>query len=219
MKLLLTVLTLSAAGALAMPDEPAASVPKKLPASIIEIFKNRFGSGQPGKPAQREEVSYTLIQKNDKFEERTYPAWNWVCIDVELGPGGTDHTMDFLEIATYMQGQNAAGAHMALTIPVMMQRRADGGGVMCAPLPASHQATVPAPQSDRLRLVAVPPTDVFVRRFGGSPRPAEWKEQAEILRGHLAEAGHDVRPAVIKAMFSDPLQRLNRRNEVWLIKA
>ena len=124
-------------------------------------------------------------------QERVYPAWNWVCLDVELGG---DHMMDFLELAMYMQGENAAGDLMQLTIPVMMQRRAGGAGAaMCAPLPASHQTSLPAPLNDDLRLVAVPQTSIYVRGFGGIAKPSDWAEHAGILQRQLTEDGRRCR--------------------------
>ena len=149
-------------------------------------------------------------------QERIYPAWNWVCIEVQ---SAGDHMMDFLELAMYMQGENEAGELMQLTIPVMMQRRAGGGAAMCAPLPASHQAILPAPLTDNIRLVAVPETAVYVRRFGGVAQRQDWAEQAGVLQRHLTEAERPFRSTVISAMFSDPAQREGRRNEIWLIKA
>ena len=127
--------------------------------------------------------------------------------------------VDFLELAMYMQGQNADGALMQLTIPVMMQRRAGGGMVMCAPLPASHQSSLPAPLTDKIRLVAVPRTSVYVRRFSGVAKPSDWVQQAGVLQRHLTEDGRAFQSTVISAMFSAPSQREGRRNEVWLIKA
>ncbi|KAF0302280.1 Heme-binding protein 1 [Amphibalanus amphitrite] len=208
---LLPVLLLVVCGALAKPGDLS-----KMPPRLAEFFKKNFGTPGGAKPPAREEVSYTLVEKNDKFEERIYPAWNWVCIEVK---SEGDHMMDFLELAMYMQGENAAGELMQLTIPVMMQRRAGGGAAMCAPLPASHQASLPAPLTDNIRLVAVPQTAVYVRRFGGVAQRKDWAEQAGTLQRHLTEAERAFQSTVISAMFSDPAQREGRRNEIWLIKA
>ena len=41
----------------------------KMPPRLAEFFKKNFGTpGSGEKPPPREEVSYTLVQKNDKFE-------------------------------------------------------------------------------------------------------------------------------------------------------
>jgi len=217
MKLLFGVMCLLAAGC-ASPAEVLEKIGVDPKTELRQMFQGNNGAFARSKAGAREEVTYTLVEKNDKFEERVYPAWNWVCTDVEMADK-RDHTMSFVDIVMYLQGQNAAGAQMLLTIPVMMQRKANGGGVMCAPIPAAFQATVPAPLNDQVRLVAVPQASVFVRRFGGQAKADDWQEHAIQLMGHLTEAGKSYRRAVISAMFSDPQQEKNRRNEVWLIKA
>ena len=115
-------------------------------------------------------------------QERDFPAWNWVCVDVDLSDD-LQVMMDFHELITYLQGENAADDQMQLITPMTLQQRGDGtGGVMCLPLPASHQASLPAPLNDDLRLVAVPQTSIYVPGFGGMAKRSDWAEHAGILQ-------------------------------------
>ena len=63
MKLLAVLLLVS--GALAQPGDLSKMNPK-----LAEFFKKNFGAPGGEKPPPREEVTFTLVEKTDKFEVR-----------------------------------------------------------------------------------------------------------------------------------------------------
>lgn len=69
-------------------------------------------------------------------------------------------------------GRPAAGQKIAMTAPVATQRGESGDWVIRFFMPSEHTMdTLPIPNDDRVRLVAVPAESVAVLRFSGRRQP------------------------------------------------
>ena len=110
----------------------------------------------------------------------------------------------------------AGGRKIAMTAPVAQRREGDGGWVIRFFMPAKWTLdTLPAPDDERVELVAVPPETVAVLRFSGNRGPsavaARIRELREVLRATGFEPVSDA-----TAWFYDPPWTLpfRRRNEI-----
>jgi hypothetical protein len=114
------------------------------------------------------------------------------------------------------QATTAGGRKIAMTAPVAQRREGDGGWVIRFFMPAKWTLdTLPAPDDERVELVAVPPETVAVLRFSGNRGPSAVAARTRKLREVLRATGFEpVSDAT--AWFYDPPWTLpfRRRNEI-----
>lgn len=187
-----------------------------------------------GVRAGTEEPAHTVEQIGNGLQIRRYGprvAAETVVSDTEEGA----RSRGFRALAGYIFGANHASSKIAMTAPVSQQRGEDGGGERIAmTAPVSQQAgpdgawairffmpaqwtldTLPEPNNNAVKLVAVPAENFAVLRFTGDRGPSAVASRTEELLGLLedtefAPAGPPV------AWFYDPPWTLPclRRNEV-----
>ena len=138
----------------------------------------------------------------------------------------------FRRLARYIFGGNHRGEEIAMTAPVAQQPRAGGDEIaMTAPVAQSRDddgwrirffmpsrwtmETLPVPDDDEVRLVAVPAETVAVLRFRGDRGPRAVTARTDELLASLGDRGIEVVGAPV-AWFYDPPWTLPflRRNEI-----
>ncbi|WP_179468045.1 SOUL family heme-binding protein [Mycolicibacterium vinylchloridicum] len=176
-----------------------------------------------------EEPEYTVEQKIDGVEIRRYGPR--VAAETAIGADEESaRNQGFRLLARYIFGANAGGDKIAMTAPVAQQpsekiamtapvatqRRPSGEWVIRFFMPSKYTLdTLPTPDDDRVRLVAVPEETVAVLRFTGSIGPAAVSERTEQLLKVLYRNGIEPTGDPL-AWFYDPPWTLpcRRRNEV-----
>jgi hypothetical protein len=125
----------------------------------------------------------------------------------------------FRILAGYIFGRNAAGAKIAMTVPVAMAPQGAQAGrrwTMTFMMPAAAAAGgLPAPADPRIRLVEDPGGRQAVERFSGIPREADLWARAEALRVWAEARGETVSDGPRFYFYDGPMTLpWTRRNEV-----
>ncbi len=179
-----------------------------------------------------EEPAYSVALRNGAFEIRDYPA----LIAAEVTVAGTRNEASnagFRLLAGYIFGGNSRRQSIAMTAPVVRERKAGETIAMTAPvtqsgsdgawvvrffMPAAFtMESLPAPNDKRVSLVPVPAERHAVVRFPGLARAAEVEDRTADLTAFLERHGlHGIgRPSL--ARYNPPWTPwFMRRNEVWI---
>lgn len=175
-----------------------------------------------------EEPSFTVERKVGEIEIRRYGARIAAETTVDADEEAARNE-GFRRLAGYIFGGNTAKTKIAMTAPVAQQnqkiamtapvaaeRGADGGWVIRFFMPSKYTLeSLPTPNDDRVRLVAVPPERVAVLRFAGTLSPRAVASRAEELQKFLRD--NKIEPiGEPMGWFYDPPWTLPflRRNEV-----
>lgn len=162
-----------------------------------------------------EQQPYSVVDRHDGFEVRSYPAHMLVQVDVrgslDAGAGA-----GFGPLFQYISGNNAARQNIAMTAPVLQEQRAGGTQTVSFVLPANMDPTrAPTPRDPRVRTAAMGPRQVAARRFAGGARTARFTEQGEKLLALVRAAGLEPVGEVYYARFDPPWKPgFLRHNEV-----
>ncbi len=179
-----------------------------------------------------EEPAFKVEIQAGALEVRDYPAL--IAAEVTVGGDrGAAGNQGFRLLAGYIFGGNTRKESLAMTAPVVMARAGGETIPMTAPvmqgggpgawvvrfiMPAGRtMASLPTPNDQRVRLVAVPPTRIAVARFSGLAGEGDIKRQTADLEAFIA-ARH------LKATGAPSLSRYDppwtpwfmRRNEIWI---
>lgn len=180
-----------------------------------------------------EEHTHTVEQLTDGVEIRCYgpriAAETVVDADEEAA-----RNVGFHRLAGYIFGGNHTDTKIAMTAPVAQQSGGDRGEKIAMTAPVSQRASdggqwvvrffmpaektmesLPQPNNPAVRLVALPPETVAVRKFSGSRGRNAVASQTAALLGTLRETGFEPIGAP-SAWFYDPPWTLPmlRRNEI-----
>ncbi len=191
------------------------------------VFGIRSGTEQP---------SYEVVAElGEAVEVRRYGPRLAAEVDVEASDDGDARNAAFRILAAYIFGANRAQQEIAMTAPVEVSAESEGEKIaMTAPvettsgeggrltmrffLPAGlTEATAPAPEDPRVRILTVPGQTLAVRRFTGRRGAAAVDTQEIALRKVLNTTSWRPDGETI-AFFYDPPWTLLflRRNEVAL---
>ncbi|WP_081283421.1 SOUL family heme-binding protein [Mycobacterium asiaticum] len=121
----------------------------------------------------------------------------------------------FRRLARYIFGANGSHQKIAMTAPVAQQSARDNWVIRFF-MPADKTLEgLPEPDDGEIRLVAVPPQTIAVRRFAGNAGPHEVARQTDKLVQTLKEFGFEMTDTPA-AWFYDPPWTLPplRRNEI-----
>jgi hypothetical protein len=127
-----------------------------------------------------EQTAYTVVQTEDDYEIRLYPA-HIVAQTTVTGPYADALNQGFRIIAGYIFGGNSRKESIAMTAPVVEQKSSGESIAMTAPVVASIEgtshiiafgmpqsytlATLPVPTDSRVKIVSVPEKRMAAIRF------------------------------------------------------
>ena len=182
-----------------------------------------------------ETAPYTVTEQAEAgWEERLYPASNWVCTSQQEGenPDAQRSSM-FWSLFQYIQGENEAGVKMDMTTPVSTLRM-DGMLEMCFYLGTEHQTSPPSPTLDGVFIKAEASRRLVTRGRPGWMDETSWRAEARELQALLATSGRNLAQdrwvectaadntdilylSYYMVGYDAPSKLWNRRNEVWFL--
>jgi hypothetical protein len=161
-----------------------------------------------------ETQAYKVIQVEEKFEIRFYPAARMAMITSssksyrDLGSSG------FRKLAKYIFGGNSEKKQIAMTSPVHMEIGATKS-TMAFVLPATYnQTNVPKPEDLGIVIITSDPEYVAVIQFGGFASNERIQEQRTMLENDLKKKGLSYYGNFRYLGYNPPYQLLARKNEV-----
>jgi SOUL heme-binding protein len=178
-----------------------------------------------------EEPAYTVLEKKDGYEIRTYEPY----IKAEVTVSGTyDEAtrQGFRLIADYIFGNNLAKESISMTAPVLESKTASEKIAMTTPvletatgntsrkiafvLPAKYTLeTLPRPNNSAVSLIPVPARTVAVLRFTWYPTADRIEQKTAKLKSFLARDNQQITDLVETARYNPPLSMpLTLRNEI-----
>ncbi|XP_044146335.1 heme-binding protein 2-like isoform X1 [Bufo gargarizans] len=124
----------------------------------------------------------------------------------------------FNRLFGYINGNNAEGLKMSMTVPVMVYmplKPPTENATMSLFVP--HEVKYPAkPRDPEVYLEPLPAASVYVKTFGGYALNTMYAEQAKALAEKLRILGLQFDDTYfIYARYDAPFQIFNRHNEVW----
>ena len=158
--------------------------------------------------------SYEVLKTHKGFELRSYPAHTVVSISTpgDLPSAGM---AAFSYLAGYIGGRNQRSQAIAMTAPVLQQRRGDGFEVSFV-LPAGLKDH-PQPNDPKLSLATQAPSLMAAIRFSGLANQSLFEKKADQLTELCNEAGYRVVSDPLYARYNGPwTPPMLRRNEVLL---
>ncbi|XP_029906945.1 heme-binding protein soul4 [Myripristis murdjan] len=177
---------------------------------------------------QREPLPFTLISRHEKmgevlYEERLYPAGNWVCITKGEDLYEQSISMGFMKLMRFICKENSAGRYLGMTVPVvsLINMAQDGSSfqrdVLTAFfLPAEFQAAPPQPADPDLSIVYRPPFRVSARVFFGTTTEETVSAQIGVLWDIVGDSAALQRDSYMVAVYQNPGVPC-RRNEMWFL--
>uniref|UniRef100_A0A670HQ98 Heme-binding protein 2-like n=1 Tax=Podarcis muralis TaxID=64176 RepID=A0A670HQ98_PODMU len=155
-------------------------------------------------------------------QARLYPPSVWVGTRVSDGSAYLPALIHgFWRLFRYIQGKNAAGAHIPMTGPVLTRVRDDPESrefEIYFMLPEAFRGDPPAPTEETVFIERFPELRVFARVFGGWITDTNRLAQLRYLDGQLSAHGHLLQAGRhYTAGYNSPMEILNRRNEVWRV--
>lgn len=179
-----------------------------------------------------EEPAFTVAIHEGAFEARDYPEL--VVAEVSV-TGDRDQASNagFRLLAAYIFGGNTRRQSIAMTAPVVQERKTSESIAMTAPvtqsggdgawvvrftMPSTYTlATLPAPNDPQVRLVSVPAQRVAVVRFSGLARPDDVERRTEALKAFMQRQQLRASGEPVLARYDPPWTLwFMRRNEVWI---
>jgi hypothetical protein len=163
--------------------------------------------------AATETPAYESLQKEGDFEVRRYPALGLVSTSMP----DPEMNGSFMKLFRYIDGANEAGAKVAMTSPVLVERTA-GQSTMSFILPqAVNQNGAPKPKAEEVTLQPLPGMVVVSLRFKGRSNDALEKQAEAKLRDWAKQNALAVTGEALFAYYDPPwTPALLRRNEVLL---
>lgn len=167
--------------------------------------------------------AYTVVKKEDGYEERRYAAAKWVSTKVSGIELDAARTTGFWRLFKYIDGENEKGTKVAMTAPVAT-RIVPGEGPNCENhftvsfyIPPSHQEAPYAPTNPEVYIDQWPEQTIYAQGFGGFAKEAQFVEKAQELGEKIKDKGID-QNVYFAAGYDSPFKLFNRLNEVWFLK-
>ena len=158
--------------------------------------------------------AYEVLEARRGFELRSYPAHTIVSVASE-GDLGSAGMGAFGYLAGYIGGRNQANQAIAMTAPVLQEKKGSGFQVSFV-LPADMK-NHPVPSDPRLLLETREPALMAAIRFSGTANQSLFEKKAELLEQLCSEAGFKVLSEPLFARYNGPwTPPMLRRNEVLL---
>ncbi|KAM4750483.1 heme-binding protein soul4 [Anableps anableps] len=196
------------------------SVPAEMTGPIQEMTRNS---------QQREPLPFVLISRHEKvgevlFEERLYPAGNWVSVSRGEDLYEQSISMAFMKLMRFICKENSSGRYLGMTVPVVssIQMMKDAEtfekNVETAFfLPSEFQSSAPRSADPDISITYREPIRVIARTFYGTTTEQTVSWQIRLL-WELLDLGDAVhRDRYMVAVYDNP-GAPQRRNEIWFIR-
>ncbi|XP_044130419.1 heme-binding protein 2-like [Bufo gargarizans] len=162
---------------------------------------------------------YWLVKQYADFELRRYEETQWVTTSLKQDAFNIGMVTSFSRLFRYINGKNAEGLKMNMTVPVMvyMPLKQPLAGSATMSFFVSHEVKKPpTPTDPEVYLDTYPAVSLYVKTFGGYASTAMYVEQAKALAQNLAALGLQFDYTYfVRAGYYSPLDFFGRHNEVW----
>ncbi|XP_055958226.1 heme-binding protein 2 [Patella vulgata] len=166
---------------------------------------------------------YSVVEKNEMFEERHYPVSKWASCKI-MGIVLKDALMTgFSKLFEYIEGQNQPGQKVEMTAPVAT-KIVPGAGPNCKStftvsffIPPENADNPPKPTDPDVFIETWPAQTIYAKRFDGFSNDEEWVSKGEELAQQLGNKPLN-RTFWFTAAYDGPYKTFDRRNEVWYLK-
>jgi hypothetical protein len=157
---------------------------------------------------------YVVVESHPGFEVRDYEPHTLV-VKPMAGDMGSASYSAFGYLAGYIGGENDAGKKIAMTAPVLQQRKGSGFDVSFV---MPHDLTdAPQPIRAGMRVEQIEGKRMVAKRFSGAASDGLFERKAQELRDQAQKAGFKVVGEVMFARYNGPwTPPILRRNEVLL---
>lgn len=158
--------------------------------------------------------AYEVLESHKGFELRSYPAHTVVSIAApgDLGSAGMGA---FGYLAGYIGGRNQANQAIAMTAPVLQEKK--GAGFQVSFVLPAEMRNHPLPSDPRLALETKEPSVMAAIRFSGMASESLFQRKAQELSERCEAAGFKVTSEPLFARYNGPwTPPMLRRNEVLL---
>ena len=170
-----------------------------------------------------EEPEYEVLREEDEdgLEVRRYLSTVQAQTLVEGTSQEEAANEGFRRLAGYIFGENYEEREMSMTTPVLqtfVKRDSNSGWLISFILPKEVSvSSAPAPEDDRVKIVAVEPKSVAVLRYTGNNTEEKMREKAAELRQLLAGADYPPISEMMWAQYDQPAAiPFLKRNEVMV---
>jgi cystathionine beta-lyase family protein involved in aluminum resistance len=155
---------------------------------------------------------YSVLETKPGFEVRNYEP-HTIVIKPMAGDMGSASYSAFGYLAGYIGGENEAGQKIAMTAPVLQQKRGSGFDVSFV-MPHDLK-NAPNPVRSGMRVEKVEGKLMAAKRFSGSASDALFERKGQELIAQAGKAGYKVVGEVLYARYNGPwTPPILRRNEV-----
>ncbi|MBL9146812.1 MAG: heme-binding protein [Verrucomicrobiaceae bacterium] len=162
--------------------------------------------------ASTETPDYLVTRTDGAFELRVYPA-------LRLAKTGMASDMDgsFMRLFGYITGKNERSESIAMTTPVIIDRKAGEGSMSFIVPKATLDKGVPQPKSEQVRIDDLAAGTFAVHRFKGTSRGKDEKAALEALKAWCQAQKIEVQGDPLFAYYDPPwTPAFMCRNEVLL---
>lgn len=155
---------------------------------------------------------YRVLENRSGFEVRDYEP-HTIVVKPMAGDMGSASYSAFGYLAGYIGGENEAGQKIAMTAPVLQQKRGSGFDVSFV-MPHDLK-NAPNPLRAGMRVEKVEGKLMAAKRFSGSASDALFERKGQELIAQAGKAGYRVIGDVLYARYNGPwTPPVLRRNEV-----
>lgn len=155
---------------------------------------------------------YRVTETHSGFEVRDYEP-HTIVVKPMVGDMGSASYSAFGYLAGYIGGENEAGQKIAMTAPVLQQKRGSGFDVSFV-MPHDLK-NAPNPLRAGMRVEKVEGKLMAAKRFSGSASDALFERKGQELIAQAGKAGYRVIGDVLYARYNGPwTPPVLRRNEV-----
>jgi SOUL heme-binding protein len=156
-----------------------------------------------------ETPDYKVLEQEGKFEVRDYPAMT--VARTAMGDG------DFMRLFRYISGGNAAEQKIAMTAPVLVQHKGEGGGMSFVVPRKVAAANVPAPKESEVSVDEMPAAKFAALTYSGRRTDSNETDALAKLRAWMAKKNLREEGEPVYAYYDPPWTLpFLRRNEVML---
>ena len=162
--------------------------------------------------ASTETPDYRVTRTDGAFELRVYPA-------LRLAKTGMASDMDgsFMRLFGYITGKNERSESIAMTTPVIIDRKSGEGSMSFIVPKATLDKGVPQPKSEQVRIDDLAAGTFAVHRFKGTSRGKDEKAALEALKAWCQAQKIEVQGEPLFAYYDPPwTPAFMCRNEVLL---
>ena len=162
--------------------------------------------------ASTETPDYRVTRTDGAFELRVYPV-------LRLAKTGMASDMDgsFMRLFGYITGKNERSESIAMTTPVIIDRKTGEGSMSFIVPKATLDKGVPQPKSEQVRIDDLAAGTFAVHRFKGTSRGKDEKAALEALKSWCQAQKIEVQGEPLFAYYDPPwTPAFMCRNEVLL---